>query len=141
MAGALLRRAGGDARASMPISPISRIFFGDCAISKPHTIKLNSSRPGRLLRDRGLLNVDRCIQQFEHPLSGRHCRLQNVVLLAQILNRPEKTLRILNKGNQNSNGDRFKYSMKWQELACAKSECHLCYLHVAKYIVPAEPDH
>ena len=44
--------------------------------------------------------ISTCIQQLENTLGRRHRRLQNVVLLAQVLNGSEKPLRILDKRNR-----------------------------------------
>ena len=50
-------------------------------------------------------NRDRRVQQLEDSLGTGHGRLQNVVFVTQILNRPEEPLRILNEGNGRPEGD------------------------------------
>ena len=44
----------------------------------------------------------RRVQQLEDALGGRHGRLQDVVLLAQILNGPEESHAVLEKGHQHA---------------------------------------
>src|SRR5208282_5528679 len=80
-------------------------------------IKFNAPRPLRLFRDRQRGHFNSCIEQLEHALSGRHRRLQDVVLLAQILNRTEKPLRVLHERDQ-----------------------HAERRHAPDHIIPPEPD-
>ena len=80
-------------------------------------IKLNPSRSLRPFRDRRRRDVNLCIQQLEHALARRHRRLQDVVLLAQILNRTEEPLRILHERDQ-----------------------HAERRHAPDHVVPTEPD-
>src|ERR1019366_9726899 len=50
-------------------------------VRKPHMIKLNPPRTLRFFRNRRRRPFNLRIQQLEDALPGRHCRLQNVVLL------------------------------------------------------------
>ena len=67
------------------------------AVRKPDVIELNPPGPDRCLRHRGRGDLGRSVQQLEDAFAGRHRRLQNVVLLAEILNRPEEALRVLDE--------------------------------------------
>ena len=60
------------------------------------------NRPGLGWR----LNVRRCVEQFEDTLGGGHGRLQDVVLVAQVLNRAEESQSILEESNQHAQRDR-----------------------------------
>src|SRR5271165_2452659 len=64
------------------------------SIGEPYVIELDSPRTVGRLGDRRRSDFHRCIEQFENAFAGRHRGLQNVVLLAEILNRTEETLRI-----------------------------------------------
>src|SRR5882762_5266115 len=80
-------------------------------------IKLNPPRSLRPFRNRRRRHVNLGIQQLEHALSRRHRRLQDVVLLAQVLNRTEKPLRVLHERDQ-----------------------HAERRHAPDHVVPPEPD-
>ncbi len=45
------------------------------------------------------------VEQFEDPLAGRHRRLQDVVLVAEVLDGTEEALRVLDEGDQHAEGD------------------------------------
>ena len=85
--------------------PDASTIPGTHPIGKPNMIKLDPPRPPRRLRHCRLSDLHRGIQQLEHPLARRHRRLQNVVLLAQILNGAKKPLRILDECNEHSQGN------------------------------------
>ena len=57
-------------------------------------VELDAAAARRLLRDRRRRDFDLRIQQLEDAFAGGHRRLQDVVLLAQVLNRTEEALRI-----------------------------------------------
>ncbi len=46
------------------------------------------------------------VEQLEDALAGGHGRLQDVVLVAQILNRPPEALRVLDEHGQHADSDR-----------------------------------
>ena len=70
-------------------------FHRHMPVGKPHVVELDPSRSLRLPLHLRRLNLRFGVQQFEHPLGGGHRRLQNVELLAQVLNRTEEALRVL----------------------------------------------
>ena len=82
------------------------IFVGglrDVSIAEPHIAKLNfTARSGQTLRVRRGFNRHRLVEQLENSFAGRHCRLQNVEFLAQVLNRPEESLRVHRERGQHS---------------------------------------
>ena len=51
-------------------------------------------------------NLRRRVQQFENALAGRHGGLQDVVLVAQVLDGPPEALRVLDEHGQHADGDR-----------------------------------
>src|SRR5581483_10965078 len=74
-------------------------------VGEPNVLKLDASfsltqgrRPG------GRLNSHRSIQQLENTLGAGHSRLQDIVFLAEILDRAEYAERILHEGHQHANG-------------------------------------
>ena len=73
-------------------------------IRKPDMIKFNAARTFWLLRDCGRSDLHRRIQQLKNTLAGSHGRLQDVVFLAEVLNGPEESLRVLDECRQNSDG-------------------------------------
>src|SRR6266852_1423155 len=64
--------------------------------------KLDASRAFSILREGRRSDLHRRVHQFKNALTRGHRRLKDVVLLAQILDGAEKTLRILHEGNQYS---------------------------------------
>src|SRR6516225_4571796 len=54
----------------------------------------------------GVCDCHRRVEQLEDALGARHGRLQDVVLVAQILDGAEEALRVLNEGNRRAYGDR-----------------------------------
>src|SRR3954469_11375203 len=48
------------------------------------------------------------VEQFKNALTGRHRRLEDVVLLAQILNGPEEALGVLDEADEHTNRDGTK---------------------------------
>ena len=81
------------------------------AVSEPDVIELNPSRPDWRFGHRRRSNLRRSIQQLENPLAGRHGRLQDVVLFAEILNGPEEALGILDEGGENPDAhDRMNHA-------------------------------
>ena len=80
--------------------------FCDVSIAEPHIAKLNfASRSGQTLRVRRGFNGHRLVEQLENSFAGGHCRLQNVEFLAQVLNRPEESLRVHRECGQHSQGE------------------------------------
>jgi hypothetical protein len=65
-------------------------------------IEFNPPRSLRTFRNRRGRHLNLRIQQLEHALARRHRRLQDVVFLAQILNRTKESLRILHEGDQHA---------------------------------------
>src|SRR5580765_1817379 len=88
------------------------------AVGEPYVIKLNASLANSFLRQRRRENLNRCIQQLENALAGRHGALQDVVFVAQVLDGTEEALRVLHKSHEHADG----YS-------------------AAKHAESAEPDH
>ena len=80
-------------------------------------IEFNPPRPLRTFRDGRRSHFNLCIQQLEHALARRHRRLQDVVFLAQVLNRTEEPLRVLHERDQDAN------------------RCH-----APDHVIPAKPD-
>ncbi len=64
--------------------------------------RIHSSRPCGLLRYRGRGDFYFRIEQLEHALARCHGRLQDVVLFAEVLNRAEKSLRVLHERDQHA---------------------------------------
>src|SRR4029077_13228098 len=75
------------------------------AVGEPDVVELNPSDALRLARLRRRGDLHRRIQQFEDTLAGRHGRLQDVVLVAQILYGAEEALRVLHERGQHADGD------------------------------------
>ena len=68
--------------------------LGDIAIAEPHVAEFNFAP--RMVERNGVgirFDQHRLIEQLEDALGGGHGGLQDVEFLAQVLNRPEKTLR------------------------------------------------
>ena len=68
------------------------LLDGHAAVGKPDVVELDPARSAGLLFYRRRLNVGLGVKQFENSLGGGHRRLQNVELLAQILDGAEKSL-------------------------------------------------
>ena len=75
------------------------------AIGEPHVVELDASRAVGKLRSRRRNDLRPGVEQFENALARRHRRLQDVVLLAQVLDGTEEALRILHKRDQYSQAD------------------------------------
>src|SRR5271157_1615997 len=58
---------------------------------------------------RGRDNLWFCVDELEDALAGGHGGLQNIVFLAEVLNRPEKALRVLDERYQHADRDRAPY--------------------------------
>src|SRR5271169_2198882 len=54
----------------------------------------------------GIRDGDWRVEQFENTLRARHGRLQNVVFVAQVLDGPEETLRVLDESNRGTHRHR-----------------------------------
>src|SRR5438067_815547 len=89
-----------------------RIFLWRISIGKPYMIKLNSSGTVRPLSDKRLSDFRRGVEKFEDTLGGRHCRLQDIVFFAQILNGPKEALRVLHERDQHSKSGHIPDQMK-----------------------------
>src|SRR5207244_4209630 len=88
------------------------------SIRKPNMIEFNPAWAFSTLCDRRRRNLHWGIKQRENAFARRHRRLQNVVLLAEILNGPEEALCVLNERGENANGG-----------------------HIVDHITAAEPNH
>src|SRR5260370_24756193 len=65
-------------------------------VCEPNTVEFDGGGCGRKRRRQAWrLNASRRIKQLENKFRSRHRRLQNVVFLAEILNRPKKKLVLL----------------------------------------------
>src|SRR5207253_9288930 len=64
------------------------------AIRKPNMIEFNPAWAFSTLCDRRRRNLHWGIKQLEDAFARCHRRLQNVVLLAEVLNGPEEALRV-----------------------------------------------
>ncbi len=95
---ALLGWTGEDTCRSM------NLFAARCTgiVGEPNMVEFYAAGAFRLLRNRRSRDVGWRIQQLEYALAGGHRRLQNVVFFAEILNRAEKSLCILNEGNEDA---------------------------------------
>ena len=85
-------------------------FFGGLrhgAIGEPYVVELDASRAVRSLRNLRRNNFRLCVEQLKDALARRHRRLQNVVLLAQVLNGTEEALSILHEGHQHAERHRI----------------------------------
>ena len=98
-------------------------------------IKLNPPRTLRFFRNRRRRHFNLRIQQLEHALPRRHRRLQNVVFLAQILNRPEEALRVLHERHQHAERHRNLHQMELAFLYGQAGDAH-----VPDDFSSAEPD-
>src|SRR6476469_6362230 len=65
-------------------------------------IKLDTARAFWLLRYGGRSDVDWRVKQLKDALGRSHRRLQDVVLVAEILDGPEESLRVLHERDQRS---------------------------------------
>jgi hypothetical protein len=105
-------------------------------------IELDPARPVRSFRYRRLSSFSWRIQQLEHSLSGCHRRLQNVVLLAQILNRTEKPLRVLHKCNQHAQCDHcISREMKRKQGFGTEADHYRSHCEIVQHIAAAKPNH
>ena len=111
------------------------------SVGKPDVIKLDSSGTIGRLRDSRFSNFYWRIQQLENPLRRCHCRLQDVVLFAQILNRPKEPLRVLHKGDQHAKCGGSSYPVKRKQGFGIESDLQLRNVPLLQHVVPAEPDH
>src|SRR2546422_10048620 len=88
------------------------------SIRKPNMIEFNQAWAFSTLCDRRRRNLHWGIKQLEDAFARCHRRLQNVVLLAEVLNGPEEALRVLNECGENANSG-----------------------HIVDHVTPAEPNH
>src|SRR5215470_18704338 len=89
--------------------PVSRgrglaLFLGEMAIREPDVVELHDARSIRALHYSRRNDLRLSVEQLEDALAGSHGRLQDVVLLAKVLDRPEEALRILHEGGNNADG-------------------------------------
>src|SRR5262249_34695112 len=112
-----------------------------CSIRKPHMIELDPARSIGLLCDRRLLNLRRSVQQLKNSLRRCHRRLQNVVLLAQILNWTEEPLRVLHERHQHTNCCRIAHHMKCKKSLGTKADRHPTDDPSAQNVPATKPDH
>ncbi len=70
------------------------------SIGKPNVIEVDATGAFRLLRHCRRSDLYWRIEQFEDALARSHRGLQDVVFLAEVLNRTEKALCVLNEGGQ-----------------------------------------
>ncbi len=75
------------------------------AVGKPHVVELDTPEAFWNQWRCGRHDLGRRVQQFEDALAGGHRRLQDVVLLAEVLDGAEEALRVLHEGHQDSEGD------------------------------------
>src|SRR5438067_10227294 len=75
------------------------LFCLHAVVGKPDAIEFNASVSLHASRRCRIRDFNRGIQQLENAFAGSHRRLEDVVLFAQVLNRPEESLRILNEGD------------------------------------------
>ncbi len=73
------------------------------SVSEPDVVELNAAGSGRCLGNRRRSNLDGRVQQLENAFAGCHRRLQNIVLLAEILNGTEEALRVLDESSEDAN--------------------------------------
>ena len=88
----------------MPIVRYGRIVpeFGNCSsYAQPPVHRHCDIRYGRCR----VHNGDRRVQELENPLGTGHRRLQDIVLVTEVLNGAEKALRVLNKGDRSADGN------------------------------------
>src|SRR5258708_29681200 len=95
-----LDRTGGDARPRTALAVSLSLLLAilvrrDCPVGEPNVVEFNPAWSVGDSRDRSFVDFNFGIEELENALGRRHRRLQNVVLFAQILNRPEETLRVL----------------------------------------------
>ena len=91
--------------ASLQLLALAGGFFGGLrqgAIGEPDVVELDAARPFRRLGLSGRDDLGRRVEQLEDALARGHGRLQDVVLLAQVLDGPEEALRILHEGHQHA---------------------------------------
>ena len=76
-------------------------------VCEPNTVEFDGGGCGRKGRWQGWrLNASRSIKQLENTFRRRHRRLQNIVFLAEILNRPKEALSILKERHQHAQSER-----------------------------------
>ncbi len=103
--------------------------------------RTQSAPARRRFRNRGRSDLGRRVQQFEDAFAGRHRRLQNVVLLAEILNRPEEALRVLDESGQNSDADHSAHYVEREQVLARELRGDAAYRQAADDVIPAKPDH
>src|SRR6266496_5959698 len=108
-------------------------------IRKPNMVEFDPAGSFRLSCDRGFLNLSWRIQQLENPLRSCHRRLQNVVLLAQILNGPKEALGILDKRAQDSQSRGIVHNTN-ERTICCKVKCDSLDRPAAKNSVSSKPN-
>ncbi len=107
------------------------LFIREPLIREPDTTKFN---PAAAIAGRGVsasLNLGRCVEQLEDAFCRGHRSLQDVVFVAEVLDRPEEPLRILDERDENA--ERNHRVQK----ACMRLQCRRRMQHCH----PPAPDH
>src|ERR1700760_2383532 len=79
-------------------------FGWNISIREPDVIELDATGAFDFFRMRWGDDLNLGVEQFEDAFGGSHGRLENVVFLTQILNRPKEALRILHERYQHAKG-------------------------------------
>src|SRR4029077_3890231 len=104
-------------------------------------IKLNPSGSSRNSGNRRRCDLHRTVQQLEHALAGRHCRLKNVVLFAEVLNGPEEALRVLDEGRENTNAHKCTDHVKGKKTLTREFRSDTAYSQAANDVIATKPDY
>src|SRR6185312_746377 len=109
------------------------------SVGKPHMLEFDSARAMRFFCDRRRGDFHRSIEQLEYAFTGGHGGLQNVVLVAQVLDGTEEALRVAHKGDQNAErrdrGDCMNHRQVVDELQSDRGDRPL-----VKDSIASEPD-
>src|SRR6185437_8415290 len=103
------------------------------AIGEPDVIELDAAGTVRNRGHRGFGDFDRRIKQLKYAFGGCHRRLQDVVLFAEVLDRPEETLGILNKRHQNSDSYGARHRVE-REMSRTETNCDLGKADAVQYL-------
>jgi len=76
-----------------------RVCLVEFLIGEPDVAELDAAEPSPAAGEAGETIVGSVSRQLEHALAGSHCRLQDVVFVAEVLDGTEEALRVLDEGD------------------------------------------
>ena len=89
------RLTGFDAEGNVSQDPVFVRGICPAGVREPYVAEFDfAARGGKRANGRGRSDRYRLVEQLKHSLGSRHGRLQDIEFFAEILNRPEETLRV-----------------------------------------------